>query len=153
MGLTLYTGNPIFDALGTLLIGVMLGFVAVYLVVRNREFLVGRSAPDDMVERFSSILNKTRAIESFHDVKSRMQGAEKVRFKAEIDFDGQVLAERLEGQIELAWPEINDYESFRAFCGVYAEEVVSALGDEIDDIESRVKSEIPQAHHVDLETD
>ncbi|MFI6761906.1 cation diffusion facilitator family transporter [Micromonospora sp. NPDC050417] len=37
------TGSPLFDALGSILIGVMLGVVAIILIDRNRRFLVGQS--------------------------------------------------------------------------------------------------------------
>lgn len=153
MGLSLATGDPLWDSLGTLLIGLMLGFVAVYLVVRNRDFLVGRAAPDDMTARFHKVLEESPAVQGFHDVKSRMHGSDKVRFKVEVDFDGRVLAQRLEPLMEERYPTIDDYPAFRTFCGDFAEEVVQQLSAEIDELEARVRAQIPEARHVDIESD
>jgi cation diffusion facilitator family transporter len=41
------TGNSAFDAVGSLLIGVLLGFVAIVLISRNHRYLVGAAPGDD----------------------------------------------------------------------------------------------------------
>ena len=40
---TAVTGNPIFDAAGSVAVGCLLGSIAVYLIQTNRRALVGRS--------------------------------------------------------------------------------------------------------------
>src|SRR5690348_17035472 len=49
VGLTLLTGNPVFDALGTLAIGVLLGVIAVVLIVEMKSLLIGEGASSPVV--------------------------------------------------------------------------------------------------------
>ena len=50
------TGNPIWDTAGSLIIGVILGGVAFYLVRENRELLLGRAVPGIIEETFTTIV-------------------------------------------------------------------------------------------------
>ena len=44
-------------------------------------------------------------------------------------------------------------EALESYLLNFGEEVVEALGDEIDRIEARIQAEVPGAKHVDLEAD
>lgn len=44
VGLTMVTGNPVFDGIGTLCIGVLLGIIAVILIIEMQSLLIGEGA-------------------------------------------------------------------------------------------------------------
>ncbi len=46
LGMHEITGSSVYDAVGSILIGVLLGFVAAVLIDRNRRFLIGAEPPD-----------------------------------------------------------------------------------------------------------
>lgn len=110
MGMTSYLGNPMFDAIGSLLVGGLLGGVASFIIYTNVAALVGRSIPQENLDKINAELEsdimvtlapfnlfdcaficqffKVRAI---HDVKGIDMGNNLVRYKAELDFDGREL--------------------------------------------------------------
>ena len=46
VGLSVITGNPVWDGLGTIAIGVLLGIIAVILIVEMKSLLIGEGATD-----------------------------------------------------------------------------------------------------------
>jgi hypothetical protein len=58
LGLTSLTGNLIFDAVGSIVVGGLLGGVAVFLVQKNRYALMGRSIRPEQVSRILQVLLK-----------------------------------------------------------------------------------------------
>ena len=49
VGLTALTGNPVFDALGTICIGILLGVIAIVLIVEMKSLLIGEGARPPVV--------------------------------------------------------------------------------------------------------
>lgn len=58
IGLTAITGNPIWDALGTCVIGLLLLYIAIFLVVQVRRLIVGFTAGPDIRTGMVAIWNK-----------------------------------------------------------------------------------------------
>ncbi|KRX59078.1 Zinc transporter 9 [Trichinella sp. T9] len=135
MGMSVYFNNPLPDAVGSLIIGSLLGAVATLIIKANANHLVGRA---------------------IHDIKATKLGTNKVRFKAEIDFDGRNVTrayletldlKKLLQEVHLLQTE-GELENFLLEHG---EQVIDRLGAEIDRIEQELKKNFPEIRHVDLE--
>ena len=144
------TGNPMYDALGTLVVGVVLGAVAVYLVAENRELLLGKAVAEGIEDRFVAILCKRPAIRQVRDVKTRQLTPEVFTLKAEITFDEAYLASRLDQALPRDCDAIQGTARVTALRGLSAA-AVKAIADEIAAIEVAVRAEMPGARHIDLE--
>lgn len=156
IGLFIVTGNPIWDAIGSIIISILLGTIAIFLMVKNRKALLGQTVTSSMSDGVIAVLQSDDAVESVHDVKATIMGAASFRFKAEIDFDGRTIAKRwLEKQdvTEIYGQATKDQAAFENFIESLGEEICETLGDEIDRIEAKIQAAVPAAKHVDLESD
>ncbi|MEJ2864174.1 cation diffusion facilitator family transporter [Actinomycetospora flava] len=56
VGLSTLTGDPIWDAIGTICIGILLGVIAVILIVETKSLLIGEGASPPLVRTITSSL-------------------------------------------------------------------------------------------------
>ncbi|KPP72840.1 solute carrier family 30 member 9-1-like [Scleropages formosus] len=156
MGLTSITGNPLYDSLGSLGVGALLGTVSAFLIYTNTEALLGRSIQAEHVQKLTEFLENDPAVRAIHDVKATDMGLSKVRFKAEVDFDGRVVTRSyLEKQdIDQILHEIQQVktpEDLENFMLKHGENIIDTLGAEVDRLEKELKHRNPEVRHVDLE--
>ncbi|MCR9202055.1 MAG: cation diffusion facilitator family transporter [Planctomycetaceae bacterium] len=151
--LTQITGQYWWDAVGSILIGVLLGAIAFWLIHRNRSILIGESVPPHIRQQLLTILNQNPAVEEVVDLRTRILDTSTYRIKADIHFDGSALALQKRHELRDEYDRIENYEQFEAFAIRFADEIVDLLADEIDKIEKNIRKEIPQAEHMDLEAD
>lgn len=152
--LSYYTKNPAWDAVGAVLISILLISVAITLIAKNRSYLIGRAMPSDLQEEVVAFLTGDPAIESVIDFKSTVLGFGLFRIKCEIEFNGPALfqeafqREALKDQYE----EIkDDYEAFKRHSVDYADRIPRLMGKKIDEIEGRLKKHFPSIQHIDIE--
>ncbi|XP_072554089.1 proton-coupled zinc antiporter SLC30A9, mitochondrial [Paramormyrops kingsleyae] len=156
MGLTSLTGNPLYDSLGSLGVGTLLGTVSAFLIYTNTEALLGRSIQAEHVQKLTEFLENDPAVRAIHDVKATDMGLSKVRFKAEVDFDGRVVTRSyLEkqdiDQILSDIQQVKTPEDLENFMLKHGENIIDTLGAEVDRLEKELKHRNPEVRHVDLE--
>lgn len=60
----LYLGNPLYDSLGSLGVGTLLGVVSAFLIYTNTEALLGRSIQPEQVQRLTELLENDPSVRS-----------------------------------------------------------------------------------------
>ncbi|GAA1770409.1 cation diffusion facilitator family transporter [Agromyces humatus] len=86
VGLTVITGNPLFDAIGTLMIGTLLVLVAIVLGIETKSLLVGEGANDDDVQKIEqAIVNGPEAERIIH-MKTLYLGPDELLVAAKVGF-------------------------------------------------------------------
>ncbi|XP_066592017.1 proton-coupled zinc antiporter SLC30A9, mitochondrial [Prorops nasuta] len=156
MGLTSYLGNPMFDAIGSLLVGGLLGGVASFIIYTNVAALIGRSISQEDLDKINAELEADIMVRAIHDVKGIDMGNNLVRYKAELDFDGRELARSYLDKHDLnaMLEEVNkmqNIDQLESFLLKHGENIVDMLGGEIDRIEIKLKKNHPEIRHCDLE--
>lgn len=146
------TGNPAFDAASSIIIGLMLGMVAVWLGFRNRELILGPAIPSDVEENVIAFLRAQPSVENVRRVRTRIVASDRFAFAAEIDYDGKHLGKLQAGWLAERAPELSR-ERADELAGQIGEHMLDALSAEIDRIEAELRRKFPRLVHVDLESD
>ncbi|RDX88044.1 Metal tolerance protein C4, partial [Mucuna pruriens] len=173
------TGNAIYDPIGSIVVGNLLGMVkrvqkavkipqafevsielvAIFLIQRNRHALIGRAMDDHDMEKVLQFLKNDPVVDSLYDCKSEVIGPGFFRFKAEIDFNGVMVVQnylKRTGREEWARQfreaaKQKDDTALMKIMSNYGEEVVIALGSEVDRLEKEIQNLVPGIRHVDIE--
>ena len=156
MSLTSYTGNPMFDAAGSILGGFLLGGVATFIINTNTAALIGRSISQDDLDKINAELESDIMVRAIYDVKGIDMGNNLVRYKAEIDFDGRELTRSYLDKNDLTAmlkevQGMKNIDELETFFLKHGEGIVDMVGGEIDRMELKLKKKYPEIRHCDLE--
>ncbi len=153
IGLSLYTGNPAFDSATSILIGAMLGLMAVWLGWRNRELILGPAIPEDLQKGVLEYLQEQPSIDAVRSFRTRVVAADSFRIAADIDYDGTYLG-KLHGEwLTQRAKTVEDDAEWEQVAEEFGERLMTALGDEVDRVEAELRERFPLLHHIDMEAD
>ncbi|MFT4295852.1 MAG: cation diffusion facilitator family transporter [Micropruina sp.] len=98
MALHQITGDPVYDAVGSILVGLLLGVIAIFLIGRNREFLVGQVVRPELRNEVLARLLALPEIEAVTFLHMEYVGPARIFLVASVDLTGdqseRQLAER-----------------------------------------------------------
>src|SRR5690606_24415932 len=83
VGLSVLTGDPVWDAIGTICIGVLLGIIAIILIVEMKSLLIGEGAAPPVLSEIVSALESGDVQRVIH-IKTQYIGPEELLVAAKI---------------------------------------------------------------------
>ncbi len=108
VGLTLITGDGVWDGIGTLAIGSLLVTIAFVLAIETKSLLLGESATDDHVAAIESAIVGTVGVESIIHMRTMHLGPEELLVAAKIAVLGSTSARDVANAIDAAEVRIRD---------------------------------------------
>jgi cation diffusion facilitator family transporter len=102
VGLTLITGNGVWDGIGTLCIGALLVMVAFVLGIETKSLLLGESATDVQVDAITTALAGVDGVVRIIHMKTMHLGPEELLVAAKIAVAPGTSAERISETIDVA---------------------------------------------------
>jgi cation diffusion facilitator family transporter len=110
--LTVVTGNPLFDAIGTIAIGVLLVVVAIFIAVEVKALLIGQSVDPELRERMKAFIEaRPEVVRVFNLITLQLGPDVMISVKAEMRRDATALdmvnaINAVERDLKAAFPEI-----------------------------------------------
>jgi cation diffusion facilitator family transporter len=94
------TGNGVYDGIGSVVIGVVLGVIAVFLCIEMKSLLIGEPAmPEDRRKLRTAIESSPGVVRLIHQ-RSEYIGAEQVLLAAKVEFDPNLTVAGLAAAID-----------------------------------------------------
>lgn len=87
VGLTAITGDPIWDGLGTLSIGILLVVISVVLTIEMKSLLIGEAATQEHINAITEAVDGVGAVNRVIDLKTQHIGPEELLVAGKIEFD------------------------------------------------------------------
>jgi cation diffusion facilitator family transporter len=84
VGLTVLTGDAVWDGIGTIAIGVLLGIIAVILMVEMHSLLIGEGATAGEAQAIRTALEQTEHVERLIHIRTQYLGPEELLVAAKI---------------------------------------------------------------------
>jgi cation diffusion facilitator family transporter len=99
VALTWATGDPVWDALGTIMIGVLLGVIAVILIVETKSLLIGEGAGPQTVDKIVAALVGPGVDRVIH-LRTQYLGPDELLVAAKIAIPRTTVMERVASAID-----------------------------------------------------
>jgi cation diffusion facilitator family transporter len=84
VGLTMLTGEPVWDGIGTVAIGVLLGIIAVILMVEMHSLLIGEGATSQEDKAIRAALEQTANVDRLIHIRTQYLGPDELLVGAKI---------------------------------------------------------------------
>lgn len=100
ISLDVITGNAIWDGIGSLLIGLLLGAIAIVLAIEMKSLLIGEAADPDEESKISAAIIAARNVQGLIFLRTQHFGPEQLLVTAKVEFDASLTMPALAAAID-----------------------------------------------------
>lgn len=98
--LTQLTGNPVFDGLASVAIGVLLGFIALFISSETKSLLIGEAVSREELERIREAIRAVPEVQEVIDVLTMHLGPDDVLVNLNVNFVDGLTTDQVEEAID-----------------------------------------------------
>jgi zinc transporter 9 len=152
--LVFFTGNGIYDAIGGIFVGAILGILAVVLIAKNHHYIIGKSINEETKEAIIELMLVDPCIENIIDFKSVAVDIGKYRIYASVEWNGTSLYGEIyeAGDLKEEFDTIkDDFKEFTKLMFRTTDRIPRLVGARIDHIEKGIVERFPEILYVDIE--
>jgi zinc transporter 9 len=153
-GLVYFTGNYIYDPIAGIIVGLILGFLAIILIKKNHGYIIGKSLDEETTEEVIEFLLKDPCVEHICEFKSVAIDVNKYRIYTTVEWNGSPLYGEIyeEGDLKEEFDYIkDDFKEFTKLMFRTTDRIPRLVGNHIDKIEKQIREEFPQIAYIDIE--
>jgi zinc transporter 9 len=148
--LTNATGQVYWDAIGSIIIGLVLAGIAIILVWLNLEYVIERASPEELQEEVREHISSLPLVEEIKDTRMIVLTPEEHRVRVEVELNGYLLVKEMENSLREDYQEIETFGDFLQFCAAFADRVTRTVGAKIDEMENTLKEKTSYLKNVDI---
>jgi zinc transporter 9 len=148
------TGNNIYDSIGGIIVGLILGFLAIVLIIKNHHYIIGKSLNEEIKEEMIEFLLTDPCVENISEFKSVAVDINKYRIYTTVEWNGSPLYEEIyeAGDLQEEFDNIkDDFKEFTKLMFKMTDRIPRLVGSHIDKIEKSITEKFPQIVYVDIE--
>lgn len=137
------------DAVGSILIGFLMGVMAIYLAMLNGKFLIGSSSTQDRIKDYRLFVESSPMVDKVVSIKSVVMGVGTVVLHIEMVFNEETLVDK--ELITQAISDIKRGENPGPILVKHTSRMVRVVGAKIVELEAQLKEKYPEVLAVNLE--
>ena len=108
VGLTVLTGDPVWDSIGTLCIGVLLGVIAIILIIEMKSLLIGEGAAAPVLSTITERLESGDEVVRVIHIRTQYLGPEEMLVAAKIALTPGMAVEQVATAIDAAEARVRE---------------------------------------------
>jgi divalent metal cation (Fe/Co/Zn/Cd) transporter len=89
------TGNPRFDAMGSVMIGLLLIVIAIVLIVEMKSLLIGESASDAARDTIAAAISASPGVDQLIHMRTEHLGPDEILVGAKVEYSSELTADQL----------------------------------------------------------